>query len=58
MRFAWGLVLPAVLGWMVWQTVKIRSTQSATGILYVCTLAVFTGEILGLYLSLTERVPV
>lgn len=51
MRLLWGTVLPLVLTYLVIQTVRIRSTQSATGLLYVVTLAVFTGEIVGLYLT-------
>ncbi len=50
MRWAWGLLTPLILSVMIWKTVKIRSTQSATGILYVLDLSVITGEILSLYL--------
>ena len=50
MRAAWGLLMPLALVWMVWKTVQIRSTQSATGILYVLLLGVLTGETLSLYL--------
>ena len=50
MRTAWGLVVPLVFVWMVWKTVQIRSTQSATGILYVLLLSVLAGETLSLYL--------
>lgn len=51
MRWAWGLVGPAVLSYFIWNTVKIRSTRSATGILYVAVMFVVTGEILSHYLS-------
>ncbi len=51
MRFTWGTIAPLVFGFLVWKTVKISSTQSATGILYVAVLSVITGEILSLYLS-------
>ncbi len=50
MRAAWGLVMPLGLVWMVWKTVQIRSTQSATGILYVLLLSILAGETLSLYL--------
>jgi len=50
MRVSWGLLMPAALLWMVWKTVAIRSTQSATGILYVLLLSVLAGEVLSLYL--------
>ena len=51
MRYLWGILVPLILTFMVRSTVKIRSTQSATGILYVLVLAVLTGEILSLYLA-------
>jgi hypothetical protein len=44
-RWMIGLVAPAVITWMVWQTAKIRSTQSATGILYVGVVFTFLGEL-------------
>ncbi len=50
MRVSWGLLMPVALLWMVWKTVQIRSTQSATGILYVLLLSVLAGETLSLYL--------
>jgi hypothetical protein len=42
-----GLIGPGFIAWMVWQTAKIRSTQSATGILYAGVVLVFFGELLG-----------
>jgi hypothetical protein len=36
---------------MAWKTLQIPNTQSATGILYVAVIGVFTGELLGLLLS-------
>jgi hypothetical protein len=44
-RWAVGIVAPAVLCWMAWQTARIRSTQSATGILYVVVIFCFLGEL-------------
>jgi hypothetical protein len=44
-RWAVGLVAPGVLCWMAWQTARIRSTQSATGILYVIVIFCFLGEL-------------
>jgi hypothetical protein len=35
---------------MAWETARIRSTQSATGILYVVTIVVFLGELLSMLL--------
>jgi hypothetical protein len=44
-RWALGLIAPLVLGWMAWETARIRSTQSATGILYVVVIVSFLGEL-------------
>ena len=44
-RWIIGLVGPLVLGWMAWETARIRSTQSATGILYVVVILSFLGEL-------------
>jgi hypothetical protein len=43
----WGLGIggPFVLGWMASSAAKIRSTQSATGILYVVVILSFLGEL-------------
>jgi hypothetical protein len=32
---------------MAWQTARLRSTQSATGILYVVVICCFFGELTG-----------
>lgn len=44
-RWGMGLVGPLVLGVLAWQTARIRSTQSATGILYVVVIFCFLGEL-------------
>ncbi len=44
-RWGLGFVGPLVLGLMAWQTAKIRSTQSATGLLYVVVIFCFIGEL-------------
>jgi hypothetical protein len=44
-RWALGLLAPLVLGWMAWEAARIRSTQSATGILYVVVIVCFLGEL-------------
>ena len=49
-RWLVGFAGPLVLGWMAWQTARIRSTQSATGILYVVVILCFLGELTGLLL--------
>jgi hypothetical protein len=57
-RVLFGLAGPALLSYMTWETAKIRSTQSATGILYVDFFTVVVGELLAKYLLLATRVPV
>jgi len=57
-RVLFGLCGPAVLSYLTWETAKIRSTQSATGILYVDFFTVVVGEVLAKYLLLATRVPV
>jgi hypothetical protein len=49
-RWAVGLLAPLVLTVMAWQTARIRSTQSATGILYVVVIFCFLGELTGMLL--------
>ncbi len=49
-RWLLGLIIPIGLTWMAWESARIRSTQSATGILYVVTVVVFLGELLSMLL--------
>lgn len=51
-RFLFGCVGAAILSVMVWKTVKIESTQSATGILYALLSMTLVGEICALFLNL------
>ncbi len=46
LRWILGFVAPLILGGMAWQTARIRSTQSATGILYVVVIFCFLGELM------------
>lgn len=57
-RVLFGLCGPTVLAYLTWETAKIRSTQSATGILYVDFFTVIVGEVLAKYLLLSTGVPV
>jgi len=57
-RVAFGIAGPAVLSYMTWETAKIQSTQSATGILYVDFFTVIVGEVLAKYVLLSTKVPV
>jgi hypothetical protein len=57
MRLLFGIVGPLSLIWFVWKTVEIRSTQSATGILYVQLFLVLAGELLAKYLRVAAGYP-
>jgi hypothetical protein len=57
MRLLFGLAGPFSLIWFVWKTVEIRSTQSATGILYVQLFLVLSGELLAKYLRVAAALP-
>src|SRR5262245_18340657 len=56
-RWLIGLVGPAVFGFMAYRTARIRSTQSATGILYVVVILVFLGELTSLLLMRNTGLP-
>jgi len=45
LRWLLGFLFPLALDWMAWRTARIRSTQSATGILYVVVIFCFLGEL-------------
>ena len=51
MRVGMGLIGPALATFMAWQTVQIRATQSATGILYIAMTLVLFGEPMALILA-------
>ncbi len=57
MRLLLGILIPGVLAWMIDRTVRIRSTQAATGLLYVAFIFVLFGELTAAYLVLTTGLP-
>ena len=57
LRWVTGLAAPLVMAWMVERTLRIPNTQSATGILYVAAVTVFTGELMSQLLSVTTPYP-
>ena len=57
MRWLVGLAVPAVFVYMAHDCIKRRSTQSATGILYVAGVLIFIGEIVALYLVRSSGLP-
>ncbi len=56
-RVIWGLAAPLGFAYWIWNTVKMKSTQSATGILYAAMVCTLIGEGMGLYLTLQTGVP-
>lgn len=50
MRVLWGYLIILIMSYFTWKLVKMRSLQSATGILYVMTFFVFVGEGISAYL--------
>ena len=57
MRWGMGLAGPALAAWLAWRTAAIRSTQSATGILYICVTLVLFGELTDMILNRTSAIP-
>ena len=51
MRWGMGLAGPVLATTLAWKTVEIRSTQSATGILYIAMTLVLFGEVSALVLA-------
>jgi hypothetical protein len=56
-RWLVGLCVPAVFVYMAHDCIRRRSTQSATGILYVAGVLIFIGEIVALYLVRATGLP-
>jgi hypothetical protein len=49
-RFGMGFLAAGIATYMTWKTAQIRSTQSATGILYIAMIFVLFGELMSLVL--------
>ena len=56
-RWLVGLIVPAVFVYMAHDCIRRRSTQSATGILYVAGVLIFIGELVALYLTRETGLP-
>jgi hypothetical protein len=50
MRLAWGYLIIGIMSYFTWKLVKMRSIQSATGMLYVMTFFVFIGELISTFI--------
>jgi len=57
LRGAVGLFIPAIFAYMVLETVRLRATQSATGILYFTLVLIYIGELTSQYLVRETGVP-
>jgi len=40
-----GLIVPLVLHYFIWRTLKLQATQSATGLLYISVLVIMVGDL-------------
>jgi heme/copper-type cytochrome/quinol oxidase subunit 2 len=56
-RWLVGLIAPLIFGMMAYSAAKIRSTQSATGILYVAAVCTILGELVGVLLARQTGLP-
>lgn len=56
-RVMFGFVGPLVLLWMVKDTVRLKHTQAATGLLYVAVGFALMGELAAVYLELATGLP-
>ena len=52
MRMGWGYLIIGIMNYYTSRLVKMRSIQSATGVLYVMTFFVFVGELIAHYVFL------
>jgi hypothetical protein len=50
MRYLWGYGAPLVLSFFTFRLCRLRSIQSATGVLYIIEFFVIVGELIGIYL--------
>jgi hypothetical protein len=50
MRYLWGYLAPLVLSFFTYRLCRLRSIQSATGVLYIIEFFVIVGELISVYL--------
>jgi hypothetical protein len=56
-RVIFGVVVPIVLTWMIWSTVKLKHTQAATGLLYLAVVTLLFGEFFSKFLLFAVHLP-
>lgn len=47
--FFMGNLVPIILNYFIWRTLKLQATQSATGLLYVSVVSILFGDLLFKY---------
>lgn len=50
MRVGWGYAVVLLMSYFSWRLIRMRSTQSATGVLYAMTFFVLVGELTAMYM--------
>ena len=50
MRYLWGYAAPLILSFFTYRLCRLRSIQSATGVLYIIEFFVIVGELISVYL--------
>lgn len=50
MRYLWGILAPGILSYFTYRLCRMRSIQSATGVLYIMEFFVIVGEMIAAYL--------
>lgn len=50
MRYLWGFIAPLILSFFTFKLCRIRSIQSATGVLYIVEFFVIVGELISIYM--------
>jgi hypothetical protein len=58
MRWMWGYLAPLILSFFTFRLCKLRSIQSATGVLYIVEFFVIVGELISVYLMTKHGLPV
>ena len=56
-RMIFGVIVPIVLAVMIWNTIQLKHTQAATGLLYLAVVAVLFGEFFSKFLLFSVSLP-
>jgi hypothetical protein len=57
-RVIFGVLVPVVLAGMIWNTVQLKHTQAATGLLYLAVVAALFGEFFSKFLLFSVNLPI